>query len=532
MTTQIESNATGHHQWIPLAKLQPSPLNHRKHFDKAKMDELTANVAVQGVIVPIIARPLNGGDTFEIVAGERRYRAAKAAKLSDIPAIVRELTDAQALELQVIENNQRVDVHPLEEAEGYEALMKCPKSDGTEYTADEIAAKVGKSRSYVYGRLKLTALGPNGRKALYGGFLDASRALLLARIPVVELQDKALLEILHLNKPEDLEPSEDAEEDEDFRPRPMSYRDAAEHIQYEYTLQLKAAPFKISDATLVPGAGPCTTCPKRSGNQPVLFADIESADVCTDPKCFAAKRDAHLQQLAKAAADKGKKVVAPNARGYIRLDETCKGDPNCRKVGDVLGKSKVEVMQMPVADSNGKTSFVEVVKKSEVKDTLSEKVKAAREKAGYGGHNNVDYVLQRKIAEEYRRRLFTHVCAAIPVDAGKPELLILIDILAEENAEIVADLLLPGGKKGAGEDRVKAALPKLEVAGLIRLLLALTLSSETHEWHGDEGLLENVAEKYKVAAKNIKVTVEAELKAAAKDDKKVAGKKKPEETEA
>jgi ParB family chromosome partitioning protein len=77
-------------------------------------------VKLQGVIVPIVARPINGGDTFEIVAGERRFRAAKAASLTDIPAIVRELTDAQALELQVIENNQREDVHPLEEAEGYE----------------------------------------------------------------------------------------------------------------------------------------------------------------------------------------------------------------------------------------------------------------------------------------------------------------------------------------------------------------------------------------------------------------------------
>lgn len=191
MTASLPTSTTGYHQWIPLTKLSPSPLNHRKHFDKVKMDELTDSVRAQGVIQPIIARPLPSGDKFEIVAGERRYRAAKAAQLVDIPAIVRELTDAQALELQVIENNQRVDVHPLEEAEGYEALMSCARPDGTAYSADEIAAKVGKSRSYVFGRLKLLQLGKASREAFHEGALDSSRALLLARIPVPELQDKA-----------------------------------------------------------------------------------------------------------------------------------------------------------------------------------------------------------------------------------------------------------------------------------------------------------------------------------------------------
>jgi ParB/RepB/Spo0J family partition protein len=213
--------------------------------------------------VPIIARPsIRGAGRYEIVAGERRFRAASAAGLTEIPAIVRDLTDAEALELQVIENNQRVDVHPLEEAEGYEALMQ-----HAHYSVDDMAAKVGKSRAYVYARLKLLALCEAGRKALYEGTISASIALLLARIPVKKLQEKCLDEVL-----DDMGSGE-----------PMSFREAKDHVENRYMLRLKEAPFKPGDAGLVPKAGACTDCPKRTGNEPELFADIANADVCTDP---------------------------------------------------------------------------------------------------------------------------------------------------------------------------------------------------------------------------------------------------------
>jgi ParB/RepB/Spo0J family partition protein len=108
---------------------------------------------------------------------------------------VRELSDAQALELQIIENNQREDLHPLEEAEGYEALLKCAHEDGRKYTVDDIVAKIARSRSYVYQKLKLCELCDEARKAFYAGTIDFSRAILLARIAGVDLQRKALKEI-------------------------------------------------------------------------------------------------------------------------------------------------------------------------------------------------------------------------------------------------------------------------------------------------------------------------------------------------
>src|SRR5437879_10773330 len=113
-------------QDIPLGKIRESKTNPRRFFDEAKLAEFADNIRQYGVLQPILLRPLPEGEagTYELVSGTRRYRASKLAKRESIPATVRELTDAQALELQVIENVQRVDVHPLEEAQGYAALNK------------------------------------------------------------------------------------------------------------------------------------------------------------------------------------------------------------------------------------------------------------------------------------------------------------------------------------------------------------------------------------------------------------------------
>src|SRR5207302_1611154 len=113
-------------QDIPLEKICESKTNPRTQFDPTKLAELAENIRQHGVLQPILVRPLPKGaaDTYELVAGARRYRASKLARRESIPATVRELTDAQALELQVIENVQRVDVHPLDEAQGYAALIE------------------------------------------------------------------------------------------------------------------------------------------------------------------------------------------------------------------------------------------------------------------------------------------------------------------------------------------------------------------------------------------------------------------------
>src|SRR6266576_154098 len=153
-------------QDIPLEKIRKSKTNPRTQFDQSKLAELAENIRQHGVLQPILVRPLPEGEAgmYELVAGARRFRASKIAKRESIPATVRELTDAQALELQVIENVQRVDVHPLDEAQGYAALIQLEPDT---YTVEAIAARVGRSQQYVSGRLRLIQLIPE-RGSGYG----------------------------------------------------------------------------------------------------------------------------------------------------------------------------------------------------------------------------------------------------------------------------------------------------------------------------------------------------------------------------
>ena len=139
---------------LPTGALRPNARNPRRAFADAELEELAASVRERGIIQPIIVRPLRGvDDEFEIIAGERRWRAAQRAALHEVPVVVIEATDAEALQLAIIENVQRADLNALEEAEGYRALI-----DEFDNSQDEIARIVGKSRSHVANTLRLLKL--------------------------------------------------------------------------------------------------------------------------------------------------------------------------------------------------------------------------------------------------------------------------------------------------------------------------------------------------------------------------------------
>jgi len=159
---------------LPLEQLRESPLNPRKHFDETRLRELADTFAGAGIIEPLVAR-LNG-DHYEVICGARRMRAAHLAQLGTVPVIVKSLTDAQALEIMVIENNQREDVSPLEEAEGFRQLL------ATGYDLEKLAERLGRSRKYVYDRIKLQDLAPEAKLLLSVGKLTAGHAILLARL--------------------------------------------------------------------------------------------------------------------------------------------------------------------------------------------------------------------------------------------------------------------------------------------------------------------------------------------------------------
>jgi ParB/RepB/Spo0J family partition protein len=283
-----------------LADIAPSATQPRKDFKQSALEEMAASIQHRGVVQPVIVRPVAcieneehrkaaGKALYELIAGERRCRGSKLAGKKDIPAVIRELSDMAALEVQVIENAQRQDLDHLEEGDSYDRLLK-----SGQITVEELSAKIGKSRATIYGRIKLLDAPDTAKEAYRAGKLSAQVLLLIARIPNRKVADEATERILKGQHGE-----------------PMSFRQVQTMIASDYMTQLKGAPFDPKDAALVPDAGPCAACPKRSGNQKELFADVGRADVCTDPVCFRLKCDAARARLMAQAESEGKMVLSP-----------------------------------------------------------------------------------------------------------------------------------------------------------------------------------------------------------------------------
>ena len=166
---------------VPIEYLRPSRFQPRRQINEGDLRELAESIAVRGVLQPILVRPdPEQPDRFEIIAGERRWRASQLARVHEVPVIVREFSDGEALEAALIENLQRQDLSPLEEAEGYRRLM-----DEYAHTQDDVAKVVGKSRSHVANTMRLLALPEPIKRLVDEGLLSAghARALLTAAEP-------------------------------------------------------------------------------------------------------------------------------------------------------------------------------------------------------------------------------------------------------------------------------------------------------------------------------------------------------------
>jgi len=510
---------------IPLAAVTFSTTRaqteRRAHLDKAKLSELAESIKSHGLVQPILVRPLRDehirGEAWEVVAGERRVLAAKQAGLEEISATIRELTDEQVLELQLIENLQRQDLHELAEAEGYEALAKLG------HTVDDMAAKVGKSRATIYARMKLLTLCKEARKAFYEGKLSASVALLLARIPHENLQKKALQDVL-----------ESSYSNSDGA---MSYREAFEHIQREYTFRLDQAGFSTIDPNLVPSAGACMDCPKRTGNQRELFGDIKRADVCTDAVCFQEKRYVHSQRKLREAEAAGQQIIqGADAKkvtkygthslqgGYARLDEHCHDDPKGRTYGQLLGKKATPAL-LVVPDSK---EVIEIVDKSAVNEVLKERGIKVRAGSDYKSQQRSEDK-RKKCERLFRRELFQAIREKVPAKLGRPELeqlaIALFDRLQHETRKQIFAIWEwePHKSRSIYADAYKVTvaetLPGLTEANLVCFLHDCSLAEELTVYSFNTDKPERMlaaAKRLKVDPEKIRKELAAEQKAAVK----------------
>lgn len=530
------------HTVIALGAAAPSPTNPRKNFPADEQADLADSIRRHGILQPILVRDWpaelkkpDEGVLYEIVAGERRFRAARAAGLEKIPAIVRTLTDLEVLELQLVENLQRQDLHPLEEAAGYELMMQ---KHG--YTADQLAEKIGKSRSYIFGRLKLCALSSQGKCLFYAGALNPSTALLVARIPTEKLQAKAIEDITR----------------KDYNGDTMSVREAQRWIRDRYMLRLADAPFPRGDDKLIPKAGRCFDCPKRTGSQPEIFDDVDSADVCTDPDCFTAKKQAHAENVRKEAEAAGRKVITgkeaekvnfhaevDNPKGFKKLDDICYEDPKKRTYGQILGDQVEPVL---VEDRYEKDKLIAAVPNTVLAEKLKEAGLGSRiekqesKKANQAKRHAEETAWRERVVTIARSDLQDALAISPRLDLEKAATLDLIRFLARKVFDLVGfDLRCKIGTRwgAVGKNaRERAEALHLSIAtmdGQHAMLLLLDCVTVGHlsvpEWTNDlscRPLLE-LAEIFGIEAELVREEVKAELEAKGKKaDKKAA---KPEQ---
>ena len=310
---------------VPRGTIAPSGTHiqalRRARFLAADLDELAASICSVGLLEPLIVRPHPAPAdpvVFELVSGERRWLAALRANLPVVPVLVRELSDMQVLETQLVENLQREGLGPLEEAEGYRELMRIRA-----LTPDQLAAMIGKSRSWVYSRLKLLQLLPAAQDALARGALDASRALIVARIGDPKRQMKAL----------ELAIEKDWKGD---GPR-HSVRGLEELLAGDkFSQSLRHAPFALDDTTFwrfekmagqrgrdedcIPLPA-CHACEHYQGNH---APDATDPDVCTNVPCYEKKRAQHAERYRKQLEAEGRRILTGDAAKAIlpRADKT------------------------------------------------------------------------------------------------------------------------------------------------------------------------------------------------------------------
>jgi ParB family chromosome partitioning protein len=198
-SSEASSGAPAGLATLPTAAIEPLPGQPRKHFDEAALDELAASIAQRGVIQPVIVRPLGGG-RYQLVAGERRWRAAQKARVHEIPALVRELDEREVLALALIENIQREDLNPVEEARAYQRL-----ADDQGMTQSEIAELVDKSRSHVANLQRLLQLPDEVLDLVEGGALSMGHArALIGHAQAIELARRAAAQNLSVREVEKL----------------------------------------------------------------------------------------------------------------------------------------------------------------------------------------------------------------------------------------------------------------------------------------------------------------------------------------
>ncbi|WCR58300.1 ParB/RepB/Spo0J family partition protein [Wolbachia endosymbiont of Ctenocephalides felis wCfeJ] len=215
-------NKENRQEYLPISLLHPSKFQPRKHFDEESLKELASSIEKNGIIQPIVARKGSNNDGYEIIAGERRWRAGKIADLDSVPVIIKDLSDRECLEVSIIENIQRQDINPIEEGEAYKKLI-----DEFSYTHEKLASTLGKSRSHITNMTRMLLLPDSVKKMINEKKLSMGHARALINVENAEsIAEKIISQGLSVRQTEklirDLHHSNDQKEQKHTKNRDMA----------------------------------------------------------------------------------------------------------------------------------------------------------------------------------------------------------------------------------------------------------------------------------------------------------------------
>jgi ParB family transcriptional regulator, chromosome partitioning protein len=520
MTTAVEMQSE--YRDLPILSLTESAANPRSTFDETALNELAESIRAQGVLSPLLVRPK--GHSYEIVAGARRYRAAQLAGLDSVPVRIVELTDAQALETSIVENLQRRDVHALDEATGYVSLLQL------DYTVEQIAAKCGKSPAYVAARAKLAELALAVTEAFAKDEIGVGHALLLARLQP-EQQEEALAACYQ----------EAYTNGSKSKRILLPVRHLQQWIEHNILLELAAAPFSKEDAQLVPEAGSCLECPKRTGHNTLLFAEIgaNQPDSCSDPACFQKKLDEHVRQTVAA---KPKLVQISTAYGQSKDGSAAIPRNKYVEIRQDKPKSKNERdwPEYKTCKYTTEAIVTEGTEKGETKRVCANPECPVHHPKRHSQRNQSDAAFKAEqekrrreeaIAQTTGMRVLKAIGDAVPVRLMKRDLLFLTERLTTMLDERRLSVLIRQHGIGKPKDDATPAkllaafLPKAEESKLGRMLIETTILLSMHNQTDAAKILRDAAHAYKVDVDAISATVKQEF--GAKEKAKASKKATP-----
>jgi ParB family chromosome partitioning protein len=519
----MNTNTATEYRNLPLAVLTESATNPRRIFEDSSLKELAESIRSQGVLSPLLVRPLTDL-SFEIVAGARRYRAAQMAEAPTVPVRIVNLTDAEALEAQLIENLQRRDVHPLEEAQGFKALLNL---EDPKYSIEQIAAKVGKSPAYCAARVRLTELAAPVVEAFYAEEIGVGHALLLAKLQPAQ-QEQALANCFR---------EEWNGAGAKAKRILLPVRHLQHWIEHNVLLLLKQAPFNKRDPQLVPAAGSCVECPKRTGHNKLLFADVSgNSDACTDPACYAVKLDAHVKAKVAAKPElvqistaykqqpEGEKTIPRNK--YVEIREEKPDTPEkakwpefktCKYTAEAIVSDGIDKGELRRVCTEP-TCPVHHPKKQTPKADASFKAEQEKRRS------------EEALANVTGIRVLQSIVAAVPVRLMKRDLLFiaeqLLPLLDEKRLEMVARNRSIKPKDGESVGKLLSAfIRKADESTIGKLIVeAVILLSAKSQADGGK-VLRTAAQAYGVDTDVVALKVKQEF--AAKEKVRKAAKAEP-----